>query len=216
MDRDEVKEKVKEFVKERLEGKDSAHDWWHVHRAWKNAVRIGKEEGGDLFVIELAALLHDVEDWKFSDSRDSGKNLAREWLEEMGVSDDIVSRVTDIVENVSFKGAGVDSEMESLEGKIVQDADRLDAIGAIGIARCFAYGGSEGKPIHEPGEEPEDHETFEEYRKSDSSSINHFHEKLLLLKDRMNTETAEEIAEGRHEFMEEFLERFHEEWEGEE
>lgn len=214
MDRDAAIEKTKKFVKRELSDDFPAHDWWHVYRVWRNAIRIGKDEGVDLFTVQLAALLHDIEDWKFSDEEMTGSEKARNWLDGLKVDEKTVSHVCEIIENISFKGAGVRSSMRTEEGKVVQDADRLDAIGAIGIARCFAYGGSRGRQIHDPEEKPGDHESFEDYKNSKSSSINHFHEKLLLLKERMNTESAKQIAEGRHEFMRVFLDRFHEEWEG--
>lgn len=215
MDRDIIIEKVKEFVRDHSEERDPSHDWWHNYRVLRNAVRIGRRGGANLFVVQLAALLHEVGDWKFSGEEAPGLDEAGKYLRDNDVEEEVVSQVLDIVENISFRGAAVKSEMKTEEGKVVQDADRLDALGAVGIARCFAYGGSRGRNIYEPEEEPEEHRTFEEYKNSKSCSINHFHEKLLLLKDRMNTETAEKMAEERHKFIEEFLERFHREWEGE-
>lgn len=214
MDQETAIEKTKTFVKQELSDEAPAHDWWHVYRVWRNAIRIGKEEKVDLFTVQLAALLHDIEDWKFSDEEITGSEKARKWLDDLKFDEKTISHVCEIIENISFKGAGVRSSMRTEEGKVVQDADRLDAIGAIGIARCFSYGGSRGLQIHDPSEEPVTHENFEDYKNSESSSINHFHEKLLLLRDRMNTESAKQIAKGRHEFMERFLDQFHEEWEG--
>ncbi len=202
-------------VKTCLEGEGSGHDWWHVHRVWKMAERIGAQEHADMPVVSLGALLHDIADWKFHGGDDSvGPRVAAEMLRRHGVPEEIAGRVVRIVAEVSFKGAGVPSVPSTLEGKIVQDADRLDAIGAIGIARAFAYGGYRGRPLYEPGIEPVMHSSKEAYSRSQSPTVNHFHEKLLLLKDLMNTRTARDIAEARHGFMEEYLERFHEEWEG--
>ncbi len=182
---------------------------------WKTAVRIAKKEGADLFVVQLAALLHDIADWKFNDGDVSiGEKEARKLLEKLCVEEHAISHVCEIIKNVSFKGAGVKAKMGTKEGMIVQDADRLDALGAIGIARCFATGARLGREIFNPEIKPKIHKTFEEYRKAESPSINHFYEKLLLLKDLMNTETGKKIAEERHRFMEQFLETFFEEWEG--
>jgi uncharacterized protein len=214
-DKDSVVEKTKEYVRKRLGGEGSGHDWWHVYRVWKTALKIGKEEGADLFVVQLAALLHDIADWKFHNGDVSvGPKLAREWLEKLDVEESVISHVCEIIKNISFKGAGVESKMGTKEGMVVQDADRLDAMGAIGITRTFAYGGYAGREIYNPNVKPEKHETFEQYKNSKGHTINHFYEKLLLLKDRMNTKTGKKMAEERHVFMERFLERFFREWEG--
>lgn len=206
-----------EYIKQKLTGDGSGHDWWHVWRVWQNARSIAQREKADLFVIELAALLHDIADWKFVGGDDSeGPGAARKWLESLNVNEAVIQHVCDIIRDMSFKGAGVQSHMKTREGMIVQDADRLDAIGAIGIARTFAYGGSRAREMYNPEIKPERHETFEQYKKSQGPTINHFYEKLLLLKNLMNTQTAKEMAEKRHLFMEEFLERFYEEWEGKE
>ncbi len=217
MDKERVIKQTAEFVRKRLEGEPTGHDWWHVYRVWKMAVKIAENEKDvDLFVVQLGALLHDIADWKFHGGDASvGPKLAREWLEKLNVDEKTIAHVCEIVESVSFKGAGVNSKPKSKEAMIVQDADRLDAIGAIGIARCFATGAKLNREIHNPKAKPKLHRTFEEYKKSNSTSINHFYEKLLLLKDMMNTETAKRLAEGRHKFMEQFLERFFKEWEGE-
>jgi len=215
MNKDYVLKQTKEYVRKNLEGEGTGHDWWHVYRVWKNAVHIGKKENADLFVVQLAALLHDIADWKFHKGDDSvAPRLAREWLEKINVKKDIISHVCDIIKNVSFKGAGVKSQIKTKEGMVVQDADRLDAMGAIGIARAFAYGGHKGREIHNPNIKPKKHETFEEYRSDIGTTINHFYEKLFLLKDLMNTRTAKKIAEKRHEFMKQYLDRFLKEWEG--
>jgi len=196
-------------------GEGSGHDWWHVYRVWKNAIHIGKQESVDIFVVELAALLHDVADWKFHDGNDEiGPQVAKEWLESLGVPEDTVSHVCQIIKDISFKGAGVVTAMKTTEGMVVQDADRLDALGAIGIARTFAYGGSKNREMYNPDINPEMHASFEQYKKSQGTSINHFYEKLLLLKELMNTATAKQIAEKRHAVMEDYLAQFYREWEG--
>ena len=204
-----------DFMKSELTGEGSGHDWWHVYRVWKNAVQIAKQEDVDLFVVELAALLHDIADWKFNDgNEDIGPQLAREWLESLNVEENEISNVCQIIQDISFKGSGVVTNMKTQEGKIVQDADRLDAMGAIGIGRAFAYGGSKGREMYNPDLKPEKHNSFEQYKKSQSSSINHFYEKLLLLKELMNTDTAKKIAEKRHVVMLNYLDDFLQEWEG--
>ena len=204
------------FVKASLSGEGSGHDWWHTCRVWKTAQRIGRAEGVDLLVVELAALLHDIADWKAHDGDLTvGPEAARKWLLRLGVDRSVVEDVCRIISDISFKGARVEQPVLSLEGQVVQDADRLDAIGAIGIARAFAYGGAKGRLIHDPDVKPQQHQTAEAYLKSGGTTINHFHEKLLLLRDRMNTPTGRAVAEKRHQFMEDYLKRFDEEWEGE-
>lgn len=191
MNKEQIINQTAEFIKAKLTGEGSGHDWWHVYRVWKNAEHIGKREEVDLFVVELAALLHDIADWKFNDGNDDiGPQLAREWLEKLSVDEEIISHVCQIIKDASFKGAGVATKMKTIEGMVVQDADRLDVIGAIGIARTFAYGGSKGREMHNPEIKPEKHESFEQYKNNHSSTINHFYEKLLLLKELMNTKTA--------------------------
>ena len=215
MDKQVIISQIADEVRQKLEGEGSGHDWWHIVRVWNMAKHIGISEGADMFVVELAALLHDIADWKFHDGDDTvGPKIARQVLEKYSVPDDTVDRVCDIIVTASFKGAGVKTEMKTLEGKVVQDSDRLDAIGAIGVARTFAYGGHKNRPMYDSDKKPAMHQSKEEYFKSESPTINHFYEKLLLLKDRMNTKTAREIAEGRHRFMEEYLDRFFREWEG--
>jgi uncharacterized protein len=215
MDRAAVLERTEAFVRERMQGEATGHDWWHVHRVRAAALRLAAEEGADPFVVELAALLHDVADHKFHGGDETaGPRAAREWLAGLGVDVDTVEHVARIVAELSFKGAGVPTPMRTPEGAVVQDADRLDAMGAIGVARAFAYGGSRGRSLHEPGAVPEAQATFAAYKTGGSPTVNHFHEKLLLLRDRMNTAGARRAAEARHRFMEEFLERFHREWDG--
>jgi uncharacterized protein len=166
-----------------------------------------------LFIVELAALLHDIADWKFHDGDEGlGPRRAAEWLAGLGVDRDSIDHVAQIIAQVSYKGSGVATPIHSLEGRVVQDADRLDALGAIGVARAFAYGGHAGRAMHDPDVPPEEHDTFAAYKGSKGPTINHFHEKLLLLKDRMNTETGRKMAAGRHAFMEQFLRQFFSEW----
>jgi uncharacterized protein len=216
MNKEQIVNQTADYIKTKLTGEGSGHDWWHVYRVWKNAVHIGKHENVDLFIVELAALLHDIADWKFHDGNDDvGPQLSREWLEKLGVDEAVISHVCQIIKYASFKGSGVMSKMKSTEGMVVQDADRLDAIGAIGIGRAFAYGGKVGRPLHDPEKSPKKHESFEEYKKYGGvSTINHFYEKLLLLKELMNTATAKKIAEKRHKLMKEYLDNFFQEWEG--
>ena len=214
MNKESIIKQTEEYVRKELEGEATGHDWWHVYRVWQNAINIGKNEGVDLFVVQLAALLHDIADWKFTNDVETGPKAAGEWLEKLNVDEDVISHVCEIIRDVSFKGAGVESKMKTKEGMVVQDADRLDALGAVGVARCFATGAKLGNEIHDPRVRSTFHKTFEEYKKLRSTSINHFYEKLLFLKNRMNTETAKKIAEERHKFMEQFLERFYKEWEG--
>ena len=211
----ELIERTAEYVRRALADEGSGHDWWHVRRVWTMARRIGRAEGADLLVVELAALLHDIADWKAHGGDCSvGPEVAGKWLDSLGAEPAVARHVREIVAGISFKGAGVEQPELSLEGKVVQDADRLDAIGAIGIARAFAYGGSKGRLIHDPDARPMNHDTAESYLNRPGTTINHFYEKLLLLRDRMNTATGRTLAEERHRFMEEYLRRFYEEWEG--
>lgn len=213
MTRAEILERTVSHIRQLMSSDSSGHDWWHIWRVWQNAIRIGKVEGADLYVVELAALLHDIADWKFHGGDDSaGPRAARAWMEENGVTPEVIEHVCEIIATLSFKGAGVSTPMRTIEGKCVQDADRLDAIGAIGIARTFAYGGHKGQPMYDPNVPPQRHDSFEAYKKNKGSSINHFYEKLLLLKDLMGTATAQQIAEERHRVMEDFLTHFHKEW----
>ena len=213
MDSEEIVERTAAYVKQRLAADSSGHDWWHVYRVWHNARCIAEVEKADLFIVGLAALLHDIADWKFHAGDDSvGPRMAREWLEELQVDPPTIDHVCQIIAGLSFKGAGVQTSMASLEGRVVQDADRLDALGAIGIARTFAYGGHAGRALYDPNVPPEQHLTFEAYKKSSGPTVNHFYEKLLLLKDRMNTLAGRRMADDRHRFMETFLERFFAEW----
>lgn len=214
MQQQAIIDKTAAYVKSQLEGEGSGHDWWHISRVWKNALYIAsQEQGADTFMVELAALLHDIGDHKFHNGDETvGPRLVREWLEEQLLNEELIISVCDIVSGLSYKGAGTSSAMPTLEGRIVQDADRLDAIGAIGIARTFAYGGHKGRELYNPGIAPVLHEDFTAYKSSTAPTINHFYEKLLLLKDRMHTSTARAMAERRHRYMESFLEQFYAEW----
>lgn len=204
-----------EVMKE-LKDQESGHDWFHVMRVWKNAKMIAAEENVDLFVVELGALLHDIADWKFHDGDETiGPRKAREILEQHEVASDVIDQVCDIVSTISYKGSGVPTPMKTKEGEVVQDADRLDALGAIGIARTFTYGGHKNRPMYDPSISPVIHQDKEAYKKNVGPTINHFYEKLLLLKDRMNTQTGKKIAQERHEFMEKYLKQFFAEWNGE-
>ena len=206
-------EKVKAQIKNQFEGDATGHDWHHIMRVYNLSRYIQAKEGGDIEVIELAALLHDISDHKFNGGKlDEGGKVASKILQNFGASEDVISQVKYIVDNISYKGANTKAEMTSLEGKIVQDADRLDAIGAIGIARTFAYGGNRNQAIYEPDHQAVLHNSFEEYHNAKTNTINHFYEKLLLLKDRLNTPTAIQLGEERHQLMETFLEAFFNEW----
>ena len=215
MDEKLIIAKTEEFVREKLEGESTGHDWWHIYRVWKNSLYIAKKEDAHLFTVELASLLHDIGDYKFHQGDETaGPKIARSFLEKFEVSENIIFHVCSIIKNMSFKGAEVKNEIKTIEGMIVQDADRLDAMGAVGIARTFAYGGYKGQEIYNPSIVPKRHKSFEDYKKNRTTTINHFYEKLLLLKDLMNTKTARDLAEERHFFMEEFLDRFYLEWKG--
>ncbi len=216
LDKTEIIEKTLEHVKKVMQGEGSGHDFWHVYRVWKNALNILQYyPDADSLVVECAALLHDIADWKFNGG-DSviGAQTASDFLVTLGVDEKTRTNVFEIIKNMSFKGANVENKINTIEGMIVQDGDRIDAIGAIGIARTFAYGGAHNREIHRPEREIELHDTAESYLDSDGGTINHFYEKLLLLKDRMNTPEAKKIAEGRHKVMEDFLKNFYAEWEG--
>jgi uncharacterized protein len=203
------------FVKETLPVDATGHDWPHVFRVRRNAMEIGRAEGADLHVVELAALLHDIADHKFHGGDEAaGPSVARQWLASQGAPAELIDHVCQIIARLSFKGAAVTQEPLTLAGQVVQDADRLDALGAIGIARAFAYGGLKGRPLHDPEILPQEHATFEAYKNSAAPTLNHFYEKLLLLRDRMHTATGRRLAEERHAFLEEFLRRFHQEWNG--
>jgi len=216
MDRAEIIERTRAFLEKKFNDESSGHDYWHMYRVWQLAKHIEKSEKNvDMFILELAALLHDIADWKFHNGdEEAGPRAAREWLESLNVDNAVIEHIEDIIRNVSFKGANVETKLKTIEGKIVHDADKLDAIGAIGIGRTFAYGGSKGRPMHDPLTAAAQHTTFEAYKNSNGPTINHFYEKLLLLKDRMFTKTGKEMAQHRHNVMEEFLGEFLAEWDG--
>jgi uncharacterized protein len=204
------------FVKQTLQNAEGGHDWFHIERVYKNAILIAKTESCNLQVIELGALLHDIADSKFHNGDETiGPKTARNFLESQHVASEVVQEVINIIENISFKGGNITQNYTSIELQIVQDADRLDAIGAIGIARAFSYGGFKNRAIYNPDIKPNLKQSKEEYKNNTAPTITHFYEKLLLLQDRMNTKTGKEIALERHKYMETFLKQFYAEWNGE-
>lgn len=216
MDNTDIISKTITFVKGQLENAEGGHDWFHIERVYKNAILIAKEEVCNLQVVQLSALLHDIADSKFHNGDETiGPKIARQFLESEKVPDAIINHVVLIIENISFKGGNFDKKFHSAELDIVQDADRLDAIGAIGIARAFNYGGFKNRALYDPEIAPNTNMTIDEYKNSQAPTLNHFYEKLLLLKDKMNTSTGKKIAKERHRFMENFLAQFYAEWEGE-
>ncbi|OGE74126.1 MAG: phosphohydrolase [Candidatus Doudnabacteria bacterium RIFCSPLOWO2_02_FULL_42_9] len=212
MNKKRIIKETEVFVKKSMIG-DPGHDWTHVDRVRKWAMKIGKVEKADLFIVELAALLHDVADYKFHKGDDKlGGHVAVKFLKKFKLNTKILNHIENIVNEVSFKGAGVKYKMKTIEGKVVQDADKLDALGAIGIARTFSFGGKFNVPMYIPKAKPFFHRSFKQYKKLSASTVNHFYEKLLLLKDRMHTKTAKRIAQRRHKFMEQYLKEFYREW----
>jgi uncharacterized protein len=212
----EIIEATKTFVQQQLTNAEGGHDWFHVLRVFNNAKLISENENADGFIVALGALLHDIADSKFHDGDESvGPKVAREFLFKQNVDSTVIEHIIKIIENISFKSS-LDGKknFNSLELKIIQDADRLDAIGAIGIARCFNYGGFKDRKLFDPSINPNLKMTKNEYKNSDSPTINHFYEKLLLLKDKMNTKTGKRIAANRHQFMELYLKQFYAEWDG--
>ncbi|MBN2774136.1 MAG: HD domain-containing protein [Prolixibacteraceae bacterium] len=210
-EKNRICKKTETFVKTFFEADATGHDWWHIYRVRKLALAISETEKGDKFIIEMAALLHDVDDYKISGEGDNLKN-ASAWLKKAGLPDETANKILTVIGEVSFKGNDVEDKASTSESKIVQDADRLDAIGAIGIARAFAYGGSKNRALYNPDEKPATYKSFEEYRNNKSSTISHFYEKLLLLKDRMKTNTGKLIASERHKYLENYLKQFFNEW----
>ena len=207
--------KTIEFVKHSLNDAEGGHDWWHVYRVWKTAVHIAREEKVDMLVVELGALLHDIADSKFHNGNEEiGPARARSFLQLLGIKENTTEHVVNIIANISFKGGKVKQQFKSPELDVIQDADRLDALGAIGIARTFNYGGYKGRAIYDPDIKPNLQLTKEEYKNSTAPTLNHFYEKLLLLKDLMNTKTGKQMAEKRHEFMVAYLDQFYNEWDG--
>ena len=215
MNQETVIQHTIEFVKQMLSDAEGGHDWWHIYRVWKLSKQIAQTEKVDVFIVELGALLHDIADSKFNDGDEEiGPRKAREFLSSLHVQEDVINHVENIISNISFKGGRHTQNFKSPELDVIQDADRLDAIGAIGIARTFNYGGHKNREIYNPEIEPNLSMTKKEYKNSDAPTINHFYEKLLLLKERMNTDTGKSMAEHRHKFMEQFLDEFYKEWDG--
>lgn len=216
MDSRTLIDRTASFVKESLANAEGGHDWWHTYRVWSAAKELSKREKVDMLVVELGALLHDIADSKFHDGDEQvGPRVAEDFLRREGVDEQIVAHVSAIISNISFKVSKEGQRFSSKELEVVQDADRLDALGAIGIARTFSYGGYKGRELFNPSIAPNPDMSKEEYKKGSSPSINHFYEKLLLLKDLMNTQAGREMANERHAFMEKYLEQFYAEWNGE-
>lgn len=216
MNKQEIIQKTVEFVKYTLTDAEGGHDWWHIYRVWKAAKHIAQHENVDLFIVELGALLHDIADSKFHGGDEQiGPQKARVFLQTNQVDEEVIDHVEKIISNISFKGGRLPQDFKSPELDVIQDADRLDAIGAIGIARTFNYGGHKGRSIYNPDIKPNLQLTKEEYKSSEAPTLNHFYEKLLLLKDRMNTRTGMEMAVKRDDFMISYLDQFYKEWDGE-
>ena len=217
MDKEQIIQNTIAFVKEQLKDAEGGHDWFHIERVFRNTLLIARDEKVDVFIVSLAALLHDIADPKFHNGNEKlGPKKARNFLIEQGVPKKEGKHIVKIIKNVSFKNSLEENpnKFSSKELEVVQDADRLDAIGAIGIARCFNYGGFKNRALYDPEIRPNLEMTKEEYKKSTAPTINHFYEKLLLLKDEMNTEAGKKIAESRHQFMETYLKQFYDEWNG--
>jgi uncharacterized protein len=209
-------DKTIQFVRQQLENAEGGHDWFHIERVYKNAILIADGNDCDLTIVKLGALLHDIADSKFHDGDETvGPKMARAFLENEKVDEITIAHVINIIENISFKGGNFERKFNSKELEIVQDADRLDALGAIGIARTFNYGGFKNRALYNPAIQPNLKMSKEEYKNTESPTLNHFYEKLLLLKDKMNTDKGKKIAEARHQYMENFLSQFYAEWEGE-
>jgi uncharacterized protein len=208
--------KTADFIKDKFSTESSGHDWWHMYRVWQLSKHIASKEGGaDMLVVELAALLHDIEDHKMhGGDSEVGALAARKWLEQNKLDSKVIAHIEDIVRHISFKSAKIKNPLDTLEGKIVHDADKLDSIGAIGIARVFAFGGAYGRLIYSPDIKLVKDYTYKKTNASNSTAVHHFYEKLLLLKDRMFTDTGRQMAERRHKFMEQYLEEFYDEWDG--
>jgi uncharacterized protein len=213
MNKRKIIEKTEQYVRSLLENDASGHDWWHIDRVRRIGVSLAKNEYADEFIVEMAALLHDIADEKIAGSEEKGFKIVSEWLDQMQLTNREKEQIHDVISSVSFKG-GHGKKPNTIEGMVVQDADRLDAIGAIGIARTFMYAGNRGHLMYDPDLPYREKMTKEEYRQGRSTAINHFYEKLLKLKDLMNTESAKQMASERHEFMEQFLQQFYKEWDG--
>jgi len=216
MNQEDIIQKTIQFVKDSLVDAEGGHDWWHIYRVWQLAKTLAVSENASLFVVELGALLHDIADSKFHEGDEElGPQKARKFLSSLRVEDSVIAHVENIIMHISFKGGNEAQGFKSPELDIVQDADRLDAMGAIGIARTFNYGGFKNRELYNPEIKPNLNMTKEEYKNSTAPTLNHFYEKLLLLKDRMNTVTGQKMAEQRHRFMESYLDEFYKEWNGE-
>jgi uncharacterized protein len=216
MDKQQLISQTANYVRTTLQGAEAGHDWWHINRVWNNARLIGQTEQVDMFVVELAALLHDIADSKFHNGDEEvGPRTAGNFLKTLNLDDTLIEHVQQIIRHMSFKAGFGEKGFHSKEMDVVQDADRLDAIGAIGIARAFTYGGYKNREMYDPGIAPNLNMSKEEYKNSSAPTINHFYEKLLLLKDKMNTTTGNQIAQQRHDFMLQYLEQFYGEWNGE-
>ncbi|MEH7224380.1 HD domain-containing protein [Bacillus sp. JJ1566] len=213
MEQQQIIEATITFVKNILQSDSSGHDWWHIERVRKAAIQLGEKEKANLFIIEMAALLHDVADEKLNNSEEEGLRKVRDWLTSLHIPDSEQEEILEIISTMSFKG-GNRPLMKTIEGQVVQDADRLDAIGAIGIARTFAYAGAHGDLMYDPNLPFRENMTKEEYRNGKSTAVNHFYEKLLKLIDTLNTNAAKEAAQERHDFMLAFLDQFYKEWNG--
>lgn len=208
MNKDIILKETKTFVKDKLYKEGSGHDWFHIKRVYNLATYICEKEGGNEFIIKMTALLHDIDDWKFSNNSKTTENF----LKSLNLDEESIHKIMNIITTMSYKGGVVDSSQNNIEGKIVQDADRLDAIGAIGIARAFTYGGSKNRSMYDPDVKPMDFQNLDEVKNLNDHTINHFYEKLLKLRDLINTDTAKQIAEERHRFMEIYLDEFYYEW----
>jgi uncharacterized protein len=216
MNNQDVIVKTIDFVKISLSEAEGGHDWWHIYRVWKTTKHIARYEEVNMFIVELGALLHDIADSKFHNGDEEiGPRKAKAFLESMNVESELIDHVVKIIDNISFKGGKLAQTFKSPELDVIQDADRLDALGAIGIARTFNYGGFKGRTIYNPEIKPNYNLTKEEYKNSDAPTLNHFYEKLLLLKELMNTQTGRKMAEERHAFMLSYLDQFYKEWDGE-
>lgn len=212
MEKDRIIDETIVFVKNKMYGEGSGHDWWHIERVYNLAKFLAQKENADSFIVEMTALLHDLDDWKFSEGVDTDTTETERFLKSLNVDKSHIEKILKIIQTMSYKGGLVNSKQETIEGMVVQDADRLDAIGAIGIGRTFAYGGHKNNQMYDPNIKPINFNSLEEVKNSKSTTINHFYEKLLKLKDLMNTESARIIANRRHKFMEQFLEEFYYEW----
>lgn len=212
MNKDLIIQQTRGFVKDKLKQEGSGHDWYHIERVYNMSKYLLKKENADGFIVEMAALLHDIDDWKFSNDNKTNTSTIEDFLKSVNVDDESIEKIVSIIKTISFKGGVVDSTQNTIEGMIVQDADRLDAIGAIGIARTFTYGGYRNNLIYDPDIKPVEFVSLDEVKNKENTTINHFYEKLLKLKELMNTSTAKEIAKRKHDFMVNFLEEFYYEW----